>query len=66
MTKEDPHHWLDLCKAAAGTTNPNEFLKIVRELNEVLEREQQEGGVESALEHETAPCDASKEVRCQS
>ncbi|MFY9673904.1 MAG: hypothetical protein WB817_18675 [Terriglobales bacterium] len=42
MGKGDPHHWLDLCKAATQTTNRDEFLKIIRELSEVLEHEQEE------------------------
>ncbi len=41
MAKGDRDHWMELCKAASETRDDQEFLKIVRELNEILEREEQ-------------------------
>ncbi len=40
MAEEFHNNWLELCKAASETKNADEFLKIVRELHEVLEREE--------------------------
>ena len=33
--------WRELCKAALGAKDPDELLKIVQELNQVLKREEQ-------------------------
>ncbi|MGA9353170.1 MAG: hypothetical protein WBV46_05725 [Terriglobales bacterium] len=41
MAEEHHQNWLELCKAAAETNNRDEFLSIIRELNEVLEHEEQ-------------------------
>jgi hypothetical protein len=41
MAKGGQDDWTELCKAASKTRDDNEFLKIVRELNEILEREEQ-------------------------
>ncbi|MGA7685699.1 MAG: hypothetical protein WCC32_10735 [Terriglobales bacterium] len=41
MAEGHHHNWLELCKAASETNNADEFLNIVRELNEILEREEQ-------------------------
>jgi hypothetical protein len=41
MAEGHNYNWLELCKAASETNNADEFLTIVRELNEILEREEQ-------------------------
>lgn len=59
--RRDPQHWMDLCKAAAETTNPDEFLRIVRELNEVLENEQY---ASRDLQSDSGPVSSDEEVQC--
>lgn len=34
-------NWMELCRAASETKSTEELLKIVRELNDILEREEQ-------------------------
>jgi len=42
MMAEAKHHdWKELCRAASETRDSNELLRIVRELNDVLENEEQ-------------------------
>ncbi len=41
MTEVDRRSWKELCSAAMETKNDDEFLKLVRELNAILEREEQ-------------------------
>ena len=37
----DRKNWRELCKAALGAQDPDEVLKILRELNQALKREEQ-------------------------
>jgi hypothetical protein len=41
MAEEDHKNWRELCSAAVEATDPNELLKIVHELNNVLKIEEQ-------------------------
>jgi hypothetical protein len=41
MVEGNDHNWRELCKAASETRDNNEFLKIVQELNNILESEEQ-------------------------
>jgi hypothetical protein len=41
MAEEQNLNWLELCKAASETKSTEELLNIVRELNDILEREEQ-------------------------
>lgn len=40
MQKYDRKRWLDLCRQAAVEQDPQELLKLVREINRLLEEEQ--------------------------
>jgi hypothetical protein len=40
---EDPHeNWKDVCSAVIEAENPDELLKLVVQLNQILERDEQE------------------------
>lgn len=41
MADGERKNWRELCKAALGARDPDELLKIVQELNRVLEQEEQ-------------------------
>lgn len=41
MQNENHKDWLELCNAAVEEKDPHELLRILRELDQALEREQQ-------------------------
>jgi hypothetical protein len=41
MAEGDSRNWRQLCNAALEAKDPDELLKVVPELNKVLEREEQ-------------------------
>ncbi|MGA7929193.1 MAG: hypothetical protein WCA20_24740 [Candidatus Sulfotelmatobacter sp.] len=41
MAEGNHKNWIDLCNAALQAKDPDELLRIVQELNEVLKREEQ-------------------------
>jgi hypothetical protein len=41
MAQGERKNWRELCKAALGTKDPDELLKILQELNQALKREEQ-------------------------
>ncbi len=43
MIEESGKSWKDLCRAVIQATDSNEVLKLVKELNQVLESEEQAG-----------------------
>lgn len=41
MASGKPKNWRELCNAALAAKDPDELLKILQELNQVLKREEQ-------------------------
>ena len=41
MAEAERKNWRELCHAALGAKDPDELLKIVQQLNQVLKREEQ-------------------------
>jgi hypothetical protein len=41
MAERERRNWRELCNAALEAKDPDELLKIVQELNQVLKREEQ-------------------------
>jgi hypothetical protein len=41
MVEGNDHNWRELCKAASETRDNDEFFKLVQELNNILESEEQ-------------------------
>ena len=62
MAEENRKNWRELCSAALEAKDPDELLKIVQELNTVLEREEQ---VRRDFREASGANKHPEEIRCQ-
>jgi hypothetical protein len=59
MTEEPREYWKDVCSAVIEAKDPDELLKLVMQLNQILERDERRDSIAAVK----AAC-AAKETTC--